>query len=87
MSEANVKTSVLAENPPSSAKHPTCFAGAMSYKTKKRQNLDFIGLDVFFSYGGAKRSRTADTHVANVVLYQLSYRPISVGANNSKPLS
>ena len=29
-------------------------------------------------YGGAKGIRTPDPHVANVMLYQLSYRPVKV---------
>jgi hypothetical protein len=28
------------------------------------------------SFGGGERTRTADFHVANVALYQLSYTPV-----------
>ena len=33
---------------------------------------------------GPKRGRTADLYTASVALYQLSYRPIYAGENNSK---
>ena len=36
-----------------------------------------IGQDAFLKYGGEERIRTADPHVANVMLYQLSYVPVT----------
>ena len=37
------------------------------------------------SNGGAKGDRTLDLHVANVSLYQLSYRPIKGAPNIGRP--
>ena len=36
---------------------------------------------------GGERTRTADFHVANVALYQLSYTPGETGAGYSEPAS
>ncbi len=38
---------------------------------KNRRDRRLLG------HGGAKEIRTPDPHVANVMLYQLSYRPMS----------
>ncbi len=42
---------------------------------KQRVLLAFFDIFTTFS-GGAEEARTLDPHVANVVLYQLSYRPM-----------
>ena len=45
------------------------------YKKANHLNLLYFNeLD-----GGANEARTRDPHVANVVLYQLSYRPLKKG--------
>ena len=50
-----------------------------SGQQKIPRDLDFIGrkrVDCFSRIGGEEEIRTLDPHVANVMLYQLSYFPI-----------
>jgi hypothetical protein len=43
---------------------------------KNAERESFVTIEELTSYtGGAEEIRTLDPHVANVVLYQLSYRP------------